>query len=348
MMAGIPGALNLFLIVVLLLLSVCIAWLNLRGPRGVQEKQEEDPEIKYGLDGLANHVRERINTMTRTNLYELGLSGEEFKKRVNKRAELKRALRHCAYGSPQDKQYVKDFILEMLEQHIPGECMNLAVPFHRPEKMTASEVFACLLFSYRKEYGTAAFTELVEHYDLGRLKPLQEEGNASAYVITEAEIREIHALEGIMPDRGDKLEILSQMIYERYKGLGVIDELRDMDIDGLSGGVSGVVDQEGVGMPEMSGLDGETAFAQNARLISCNSVWVFFKGKSIRLACLSFGSDKELRRVCQNIYRYNKAGQLSESNGFRVSEMRDGSRVVVVRCTEKKVAVHACIGAWAS
>jgi len=323
--------LNLVLIAVLLLLAVGIAWLNLRGNRKVPERQEEDPETLYDAEGLLRHVRDRINTLTRTNLYELGLSGEEFKKRENKRAELKRALHHCAYGFAQDKQYLKAMIQDMLDQHIPDAYLNLAIPFHKPDRMSPTEIFASVLFSYRKEHGTAAFSKLVDRYGLDCLKPMLENGASSAYVITEEEIREIHAVEGYVPDRTDKLEILSQLVYERYKGLGVVDELRDMDIDGLSGGVSGVVENNGpdlrdAGVSSPSGQSGTEPL-----LRSCDSVWVFFRGKSIRLACLSFGGDKELRRVCQNIYRYNKAGQLSESNGFRVSEMRDGSRVVVVR-----------------
>lgn len=61
------------------------------------------------------------------------------------------------------------------------------------------------------------------------------------------------------------------------------------------------------------------------------SVWIFYRGKSIRLAFLSFGSEAELKRVCQNIYKFNLPGQLSEVNGYKVNEMQDGSRIVVVR-----------------
>ena len=56
-----------------------------------------------------------------------------------------------------------------------------------------------------------------------------------------------------------------------------------------------------------------------------------FHGKSIRLAFLSFGTEAELKRVCQNIYKFNNPGQLSDTNGYKINEMKDGSRVVVVR-----------------
>ena len=64
---------------------------------------------------------------------------------------------------------------------------------------------------------------------------------------------------------------------------------------------------------------------------ACDSIWIMFQGKSIRLAFLSFGTEAELKRVCQNIYKYNNPGQLSDTNGYKINEMKDGSRVVVVR-----------------
>ena len=64
---------------------------------------------------------------------------------------------------------------------------------------------------------------------------------------------------------------------------------------------------------------------------ACDSIWIMFHGVSIRLAFLSFGNESELKRVCQNIYKYNNPGQLSDSNGYKINEMKDGSRVVVVR-----------------
>ena len=64
---------------------------------------------------------------------------------------------------------------------------------------------------------------------------------------------------------------------------------------------------------------------------ACDAIWIFFQGKSIRLEFLSFGTESELKRVCQNIYKYNNPGQLSDTNGYKINEMKDGSRVVVLR-----------------
>lgn len=125
----------------------------------------------------------------------------------------------------------------------------------------------------------------------------------------------------------DKLAIVVQRVYQHYKGFGVIDEIRDMSIDGVSGGVSGVPTNMQIVEDEISLLQGMKQY----KYPGYQSVWIFFRGKSIHLSFLSFETDLELKRVCQNIYKYDNPGQLTETNGFKVNEMKDGSRVVVVR-----------------
>ena len=103
-----------------------------------------------------------------------------------------------------------------------------------------------------------------------------------------------------------------------------------MNIDGVSGGVSGLPESF---LSQVAQTDGDylNQVAEHKVPRACDSIWIFFQGKSIRLAFLSFGTESELKRVCQNIYKYNNPGQLSDTNGYKINEMKDGSRVVVVR-----------------
>ena len=103
-----------------------------------------------------------------------------------------------------------------------------------------------------------------------------------------------------------------------------------MNIDGVSGGVSGLPESF---LSQVAQTDGDYLEQVSEHKVprACDSIWIFFQGKSIRLAFLSFGTEAELKRVCQNIYKYNNPGQLSDTNGYKINEMKDGSRVVVVR-----------------
>ena len=104
-----------------------------------------------------------------------------------------------------------------------------------------------------------------------------------------------------------------------------------MNIDGVSGGVSGLPESFLSQVAQTSDSDYLTQVSEHKVPRACDSIWIFFQGKSIRLAFLSFGTESELKRVCQNIYKYNNPGQLSDTNGYKINEMKDGSRVVVVR-----------------
>ena len=61
----------------------------------------------YTLDVMQAFIKKRLDEITKVNLYDIGLSEEELKRRKNKKYELKKALKGCTYGDVNDKKYVK-------------------------------------------------------------------------------------------------------------------------------------------------------------------------------------------------------------------------------------------------
>ena len=281
---------------------------------------------------MQDFVKKRLDEITKVNLYDIGLSEEELKRRKNKKYELKKALKGCTYGDVNDKKYVKELIFDLLskEYGINETNISKAIPFDVPSLLTAQDKFDILLYAYKKEFGYEALTELIKKYDLAVLKYMEGETKPS-YVITAQEIEEIYEKENLQLSFSDKLSIVVQRIYQHYKGYSSIDEVRDMNIDGVSGGVSGLPESFLSQVAQTSDTDYLTQISEHRVPRACDSIWIFFQGKSIRLAFLSFGTEAELKRVCQNIYKYNNPGQLSDTNGYKINEMKDGSRVVVVR-----------------
>ena len=47
---------------------------------------------------MKNYVKKRLDEITKINLYDIGLSEEELKRRKNKKYALKKALKGCTYG----------------------------------------------------------------------------------------------------------------------------------------------------------------------------------------------------------------------------------------------------------
>lgn len=325
------GTLNFVLIAFILIAGIVVFYMKL-SKNTIRVSALAHPSAdadKFSLDAITEFVKKKMNEMINANLYDMGLSEVEYERQRSKRADLKQALKGCTTGDMNDKTFVKEFIFDLLRKTygFNETTVNFPIPFDTPSALTIQDQFEILLYQYKQQYQEHALSRLIEMNRLDRPKRLIEDGNTESYLVTAEEISQIYRKEAKPLALDDKLRIVVQRVYQYYKGFGIIDEIRDMAIDGVSGGVSG-------GASAIRDIEDDMAFMEKMRSFSPNghdSVWIFYRGKSIHLAFLSFGSELELKRVCQSIYKYNNPGQLTESNGYKVNEMKDGSRVVVVR-----------------
>ena len=326
--------LNIVLIIALLALVIGYFFYRIKGSTvketdNIVVARERD---KYSIAKMQEFIKKQFDEITRMNLYDLALSEEEFERRRNVKYALKKALKGAGYADKSDKKYVKTLMFDLLKNNygVNGINVNYAIPFDNFESLTSQEQFDILLHFYKKEYKAEALTQIITKYNLDVPK-YEFDPEVSSYVITAEEIADIFNKE-ITEDMitfDDKLEIVVQRVYQGYKGYSVVDDIRDMNIDGVSGGVSGIPPSF---LDQVTGMDDYLEQMNGRKMpMSYDSVWIFYKGKATYLSFLSFGSEAELKRVCQNIYKYNNPGQLSESVGFKINEMKDGSRVVVLR-----------------
>ena len=317
--------------VVIVLIGVVIKYIIEKNKNAEVEEEIEIDDKTYTIEKMTEFVKKRLDEITKINLYDIGLSEEELKRRKAKKYELKRALKGCTYGDVNDKKYVKELIYDLLAKEYGVTEVNIskAIPFDIPSLLTSQDKFDILLYMYKKDFGYEALTQLIKKYNLATLKYVAGEAKP-CYVITKEEIDDIFEKEDLTLNFADRLNVLVQRIYQHYKGYSSIDEIRDMNIDGVSGGVSGLPESF---LSQVAQTDGDylEQITEHKVPRACDSIWIMFQGKSIRLAFLSFGKESELKRVCQNIYKYNNPGQLSDTNGYKINEMKDGSRVVVVR-----------------
>ena len=228
---------NILLMALVIGIAIFVVYYYIKKKK--EEKVEETINVDdktYTLDKMKEFVKKRLDEITKVNLYDIGLSEEELKRRKNKKYELKKALKGCTYGYVNDKKYVKELIFDLLakEYGVTETNISKAIPFDIPSLLTAQDKFDILIYAYKKEFGYEALTEMIKKYDLAELKFLEGETKPS-YVITEDEISEIYEKENISLSFADKLAVVVQRIYQHYKGYSSIDEVRDMNIDGVSG-----------------------------------------------------------------------------------------------------------------
>ena len=325
---------NALISVTILALVAALIVRSIKNKSKVEEEKDVILDDKtYTLNMMISFVKRRLDEITKVNLYDLGLSEEELKRRKAKKYELKKALKGCTYGDVNDKKYVKELIYDLLSKEYGVDETNVskAIPFDTPSLLTSKDKFDIILYMYKKDFGYEALGQIIKKYHLADLKYV-DGSTKPCYVITPDEIEDIFQKENFVLTFDDKLNVVCQRIYEKYKGYSSIDEIRDMNIDGISGGISGLPENF---LSQVAQTDSAimTSVMEHKVPRACDAIWIMFSGKSIRLAFTSFETEAELKRVCQNIYKYNNPGQLSDTNGFKINEMKDGSRVVVVRPT---------------
>ncbi|WP_091020723.1 ATPase, T2SS/T4P/T4SS family [Paenibacillus amylolyticus] len=323
-----------------LILILCLTYIWFKYRTFLREKNARVPEQEsFTIDMLIEKVKNSLHELSHSQLADAGLHEEEYRRRINQRAEMRKALKGCVSGSISDKTYVKNLIGDLLTRSIGLNKSNVdeVILFAEPDLLTIQDRFEIVFYLYQQQFGVDALSRMIDTYDLGRLRMEEGTDDGGSYYISEEDIQYVFECEYRELGFREKTDIIVQRIYQHYKGFSVVDEIRDQRIDGVSGGVSGMLDavhNMGLRKPASwndlldQGLEDDTHVEP---LSGMESVWIFYKGKSIHLSFLSFGSIRELKRVCQNIYKYNYPGQLSEASGYKVNEMKDGSRVVVVR-----------------
>ena len=292
--------------------------------KDLEPEEEQDPVDIFSISYLKESIRMLFNGITNQNIAELYLNKTETKKRERQKVRLKNALRSCAQGNLGEKEYIKDYIKELLQNNlqINEATIDRVIPFHNPQKLSAQDKFEILLQQYKREYHKDAFLMLSEHCHFEAEK---ENRFGIHYEADSEDIDRAYERFARHPAYMDKLEVLTQRIYQETYGFSIMDEIRDMNIDGCSGGVSGITSGQYNYMEEIMQSQDVT------NQYTFDSLWVFLHGKPIHLSFLTFGCMSELIRVCKNLYLFDNVGHLTSTNGYKLNYLQDGSRIVVVR-----------------
>lgn len=254
-------------------------------------------KIKITMEQLEEDMGDYIYELLEWKVKKSAYSSPVYEEILRNKRRLRNALRECTWR-PEAKAYIKSVMEEVLHKKfsIDGYMLDQLLPFDTGQE-TGRDMLEYLLLLYRRNHGNKAFARILSEPEMKpqeariSLKQVKTLFNRKRYMKLEFE---------------EKMEFLVERIYAGYRGLGVIDVLLPQVMDGISGGVSGNNRRE-------------------------NSVWIFFKGVSIHLAFLEFGSRQELIRVCQNLSRNHQMGQLSQEKGYLIRDFSGQARVVVAR-----------------
>jgi len=332
--------LNLVLIIAIIAgvavgLYMYIRWLN----RTTEEEEYDNP---YTIDHLKRGIMEIFAKQLKQNLKDMNLSRRELELKNREKQQLRSSLKEAGRGDKNAKRYIKSLIRDIIRGDkslgINEETINNVIPFDDPRLLSTQDKFEIALHIWNKRYDEEGLTKMID-WGIGTGE-FDEEGNekhlslcqekfddmGEAYYEIDADDIDMVYTEAVEEEPlsyEDKLNIVTQRIFEMYKGKGAADLLFDGTIDEIDIGVSGIP-KDSYDIKVVTEANEEIKF-------SYESVWIVYHGKNIYFSAITMGSQQELIRVCQNIYKFNAPQALSRRNGGIVSTMKDGSRIVVTR-----------------
>lgn len=233
---------------------------------------------------------------------------------------IEQAMTQCVDGKEWAKIVVKELIVSILQDMFPDQDkLHTVFPFDGWVIEPHWE-FEILMERLAPDYGKDALAHLIHTYHWDAIRYDIEDGNVPIYGVSEEDLHAAYTDVMAIPlTYREELSVAATLVYEKLKGMGIVDTLRTMNINGFSVGVSGSI--MNVASTNQEANDWK-AF---------RSVWLFFEGKQIHLRFLSFDNESELRRVVQLIARYNNPGPLTEKRSYIVNTMEDKSRVLALR-----------------
>lgn len=280
----------------------------------------EDIKIEDALthQAVMDKVTKRLADLMKEDTFS-GKDDVEFQAIYKRRLRLEEAMTNCVYGIDKDKIIVKELITSILQDIFPTiEDLYKVYPFdsYAIEPLWQFEILMERLYpTYKKN----SLSYLISKYHWDQVRYNIEDGSVPSYNVSVADLQEAYDNEMTTPlTFREALAVATTLIYEEYKGMGVVDTLRTMNIDGYNFGTSGSI---------MSSNLADAALDWRAS----RSVWVYYQGKYIHFQFLNFGSEEEVRRVVQLTARYNNPGPLTEKRGYIVNTMYDKSRVLALR-----------------
>lgn len=288
---------------------------------------------KTSIQDLVMLSARSIGAYLRQDFSNQNLSELDYNNKLAAKKRLRNSISQATYGDPESKaiilEYIKSIITTNAELRISEGNIDDYIPFESPDRLKPQDKFLILLSGYKRAYGSKGFDQMFKESGWAGTDTVEK-----ATDITDEMVIDFYnkALDFEYCTRHDittgltqftydeKLDYLSQEILQNMYCLGVPDRLFEMDIDEIDIGVSGI--------PSGSFQIGTAV--KNFKF-SYDAIWVMYHGYNIHLSVLSCGSEEELERICDNAYKYNAPHVLSEKEGYVVSSMKNGSRVVVVR-----------------
>lgn len=275
----------------------------------------------YSLDALIQFAAQTYSNKTtaRSDI------GKQDIKANMQRDQILQYDRNSAVGDLNDKLFIKQLFYRILTDCDKNEILDYPsgygvtkenidnfIDWHDPHLDPYLKYLAMLqYYEGPLDYGPEAFGQFLETHHLNTLR--KDTDGSMGFFVTAEDINNAWQKEHLVLDFDTKMDVITQVVYEEIKGNSCIDELLYQNLGDISIGVSGILNAMFVGdiEPYMNAFD---------------TCWVRYKGCSIHLRFLTFGTYEKMKDVVRRGMGYEMKGQFSEREGFKLGYAKDGSR----------------------
>lgn len=307
---------SLLIVASVLIFMVVVALLYIKAKNKVVKVAVENYNT---MEKVLELVKNEMVELLRDNS-GLTLSDEEFNKLYKRKARINDALKNSVYGIESAKILVIDLIRGIIAEKVKPEYVTSMLGLDEYSTPSSHVKFEILMYKYKKYYGKKALAKWIAKngFDKERLATNASREQDKSYYVTEEDLEKSYNDENINLNIEEQLDVISTLVYQQYKGFGILDTLREMDINGFNCGTSGSILKA-------------TNQVNSGTFKATKSVWVYFQGKYIHMRFMNFGSEEELKRIIMLLIRYGNPGPLTAKRGYLVNTMCDKSRILALR-----------------
>ena len=267
------------------------------------------------VDGVKVYMSELLGEITD----DVDATEKEFDRLYARKAKLDTALKMSRFGIAGAKQTIKDQIKQFIKDNVYSQEVDNILGLGNNQYPNDHVMFEIILQHYGVRYGKDAMSRIIEDYNFTEPKEI---GGKKCYYISTDELHKIYEKENIKLSENDRITLLATLVFQLYCGFGIMDTIRDMNIDGINIGTSGHI---------MNIKTDSTSIEDPEATESARGCWLYYKGIYIHLRFMNFTSEDEMKRIITMLVRYGSKGTLTEKRGYMVTTMADKSRLLAIR-----------------
>lgn len=237
------------------------------------------------------------------------------------RRKVMKALEEAPYNVPWAVDVVVAMIRDIVVREVPTmEDANVVYPFNEPWLLDPSMKFRLLCYRLKKKVGDEVIGYLERTYHISDLSVCDIETGRLGREFNAMTLDNIFHLE--VEDEpieySEALDILADVLFSKYMGLGELQMLYTMKVDGINFGTSGSIRYKIEGKFDVPYRD-------------TNSIWVQIDSKWVHFSFLDFYQVGEMKRVVNQLVSYGTTPPMTEKKAFKVNDDPQGSRITAIR-----------------